>query len=851
MSCLSSSERRLVVGAAALVCAACSSYERPLATELRDTWEFRRVGTNEWLPASVPGVVHLDLLSNGLIRDPFYRDNEYRQQWIEHEDWEYRATFTVTERQLEARNHELAFNGLDTYATVSLNGIVVLESDNMFREYEVDVGDAVQLGENSLEILFRSPIDVAMPLVDALGYELPQGNDRAARPTRVFTRKAAYHFGWDWGARFVTSGVWRPVSYRTWSGVRITDLHVVQRSLAAQRADLVAVLEIVADSADSARVTIQGRERWFPGVEETVSLDSGHNRVALEFTIEAPEWWWPIGLGEQPLYDITATVQVNAARDEVTRRIGLRNLEIVTDPDSVGRSFFVRVNGNPVFMKGANYIPVDHFTNRVGEARYRALFESTVAANINMLRIWGGGIYEDDMFYDLADEYGVLIWQDFMFANGMYPGDSAFLAGVRQEAVDNIRRLRHHPSLALWCGNNEIDEAWHNWGWPRQYSAAQADSVWENYERIFHDILPEAVAAHDPGRFYWPSSPSIGWGHAESMTEGDSHYWGIWHGGEPFEVFEEKLPRFMSEFGFQGYPGIETVHEFALPRDHELASRVMQAHQKGTGALERIGAYMADWYRPPRDFESFLYVSQLLQAEGMKIGLVSHRRAMPHTMGTLYWQLNDTWPAASWSGIDYFGRWKALHYFTAKAFADIIVVPLIREDTVEFHVVSDRLAPVAGRLEAAVYDFRGNERWSIALPVGIEANSSTRVLATPASWVLAGSDPQQAVLTVRFAVEEETVAEELLYFAKPKELALSRPEIHVTIDRRGGGYHVTLESDVLAKNVYLSLGEVGGHFSENYFDLLPGRARTVALRVDDRNIDIRASLQIRTLADTY
>jgi beta-mannosidase len=316
-------------------------------------------------------------------------------------------------------------------------------------------------------------------------------------------------------------------------------------------------------------------------------------------------------------------------------------------------------------------------------------------------------------------------------------------------------------------------------------------------------------------------------------------------------MFREKLPRFMSEFGFQGYPGIETVSTFSLPRDRGLGSRVMQAHQKGTGALARIEAYMADWYRPPKDFESFLYVSQLLQAEGMKIGLVSHRRAMPRTMGTLYWQLNDTWPVASWSGIDYFGRWKALHYFTAKAFADVIAAPLIHGDTVEFHVVSDRLVPIAGRLEATVLDFTGRERWSIALPAGVEANTSTRILSTPASWVLAGSDPSRAVLIVRFVVEEETVAEELLYFAKPKDLILPTPEIALEIESRDGGYRIALESDVLAKNVYLSLENGDGHFSDNYFDLLPGRGKTVELRVDDENLDVQARLRVKTLADTY
>jgi beta-mannosidase len=747
----------------------------------------------------------------------------------------------------------LVFKGLDTYATVVLNDVEILRSDNMFREYVIDVSDQLLAGDNTLEILFRSPVEAGLALVDSLGYELPQGNDRATRPTRVFTRKAAYHFGWDWGARFVTSGVWRPVLLRSWTGVRIADARIVQRSLTEQQADLTITMEILTDSADSGLVTVRSGQRWFPSVARVLELDSGQNVVSLDVTVQAPEWWWPAGLGDQPLYDVVTSVEFAGWRDELEHRIGLRNVDIVTEADTIGESLFVRVNGRPTFMKGANYVPIDHFTTRVDESRYRALFESVVAANMNMLRVWGGGIYEEDTFYELADEYGILVWQDFMFANGMYPSDSTFLASVEQEAVDNIRRLRHHPSLALWCGNNEIDEAWHNWGWPQQYSAARADSIWKGYERLFHSILPEAVAAHDTGRFYWPSSPRIGWGHDESLTEGDSHYWGVWHGGEPFEVFEEKLPRFMSEFGFQGYPDIATVRAFTLPRDRALDSRVMQVHQKGTGALERIDAYMSDWYRPPRDFESFLYLSQLLQAEGMRIGLVSHRRAKPRTMGTLYWQLNDTWPVASWSSIDYFGRWKALHYVARDMFATVVVAPRIRGDTVEFHVISDHLAPVAGRLEAAVYDFDGNRQWSLALPVGLQANSSARVLTTPLSWVLARSDPRRAVLVTEYYVDEEPVAEALLYFVRPKDLMLQEPNISVSVSEGEGRYRIVLEADVLAKNVYLSLVGGGGfvHFSDNYFDLLAGREKTVTVQLRDPGVDVASQLSVRTLFDAY
>jgi len=842
-----------LLGAAIVWCVGCGGNGRPAVTTLHDSWEFRRVGDTLWLPASVPGAVHLDLLANGRIPDPFYRDNEDSLQWIEREDWDYRTTFRLSSQQLRERHHELVFEGLDTYATVLLNGVTLLASDNMFRRYEVDAGDALRAGDNLLEIRFRSPLAVELPLVAAHPYALPIDNDFGNPPTRVFTRKAAYQYGWDWGARFVTSGIWRPVALRSWSGVRIADVQFVQRDLSDARAELEVRVTVVADGTGPAEVRVRGRREDLGSDREIVQLVAGENVVAVPLAIAEPQRWWPRGSGPQHLYDLVVEVEANGHVDSAKRRVGLRALEVVTEADSIGESFYLRVNGVPLFMKGANYIPVDHFTTRVDETRYRALFEAAAAANINMLRVWGGGIYENDVFYDLADEYGILIWQDFMFANGMYPGDSAFLANVEAEVVDNVRRLRNHPSLALWCGNNEIDEAWHNWGWPMRYTSEQAASIWRTYRRIFHGILPDVVAEQDSGRFYWPSSPSLGWGHPESLTRGDSHYWGIWHGGEPFETFQEKPPRFMSEFGFQGYPALETVRAFALPEDFDLRSRVMQVHQKGGGALDRIDRYMQEWYRTPKDFESFLYVSQLLQAEGIKMGLVSHRRAKPRTMGTLYWQLNDTWPVASWSSFDYYGRWKALHYFVADAFAEVIVAPLVHGDTVEWHVVSDRLLPVSGVVEAAVYTFDGSEQWSLSVPVDVGANASRRVLAVPTSQLLAGADPRGVVLVTRLRGQQEVLDEDLLYFAKPKDLLLPAPEVSVGVEDEADGYRIVLESPVLAKNVYLSLDGGDGWFSDNYFDLVPGRIKTVTVTgvTGPTGANIRERLRVRTLIDTF
>ncbi len=846
--------KRLVgtaLGAAMGALVACSPASEPQLRQLDEGWQFRETGTAQWYAASVPGAVHLDLLAAGVIGDPYYRDNEFRQQWIEGKDWEYRTTFDLSERDFRHTHHELVFEGLDTYATVELNGVVILESQNMFRHFEVDAAVLLRPGENRLQVSFRSPIDMALPEVRRLGYELPQGNDRATTPTRAFTRKAAYHYGWDWGPRFVTSGIWRPIRLQSWSGVRISDMRVLQRELNDQRAVLSVVVEVLTDSVQTGSVVVRGGNRWFAPVEVAVALEPGLNVVPLEVVIDAPQRWWPNGLGEQPLYDIVVGVQAQGAADRASRRIGLRELAVVTEPDSIGESFYVQVNGVPVFTKGANYIPMDHFPSRVPDTRYRKLFNDVVAANMNMLRVWGGGIYERDLFYDLADEYGVLIWQDFMFANAMYPGDSAFVASVRAEVADNIRRLRHHPSIALWCGNNEIDEGWRNWGWRDSYSAGQATRIGEAYERVFHDVIPAIVAAMDADRFYWPSSPSNGWGQAESLTEGDSHYWGIWHGGEPFEMFRERLPRFMSEFGFQGYPALETVRAFTVPRDRSPTSRVMQAHQKAGRALERIDPYLSDWYRPPRDFAAFLYVSQLLQAEGIGLALESHRRAMPRTMGTLYWQLNDTWPGASWSSLDFFGTWKALHYYAARAFADVLVSPVVQGDTLEIHIVSDLLTPIAGRLDLLVMDFQGEERWSLSLPVGIEANRSSRVLSTPLSWVLANADPERVALRATFSREEDVASGAVLYFVKPKNLDLPTPEFTLRTVRDNRGYRVVLEATSLLKNVYLMTDGMRAHFSDNFFDVLPGEVREVQVQLDERVPDLSELLRVRTLWGSY
>ncbi|HZB46219.1 MAG TPA: glycoside hydrolase family 2 TIM barrel-domain containing protein, partial [Pyrinomonadaceae bacterium] len=568
---------------------------------LHGGWKFREAGKGAWRAATVPGCVHTDLLKNGVIEDPFYRDNEKRLQWIGKTDWEYETTFRVAPGTLARRNVELVFEGLDTYATVALNGVELLSADNMFRTWRVDAKKALKAGENTLSVRFRSPINEVLPRMKALGYELPAVNDQGEK-TSPHTRKAPYHYGWDWGPRFVTSGIWKPVRLEAWDGARVADFHVEQKQLDRAAASMSAVVELVADRDTDATVILDEASGSRRLAARSVKLRPGVNRVRVDFRLERPRLWWPAGLGPQHLYSFrTLVLDGKQLLDEAATRVGLRTLELRQQPDQWGKSFEFVVNGVPVFAKGGNWIPADSFPTRVTRERYRRLLESARDANMNMLRVWGGGIYELDDFYELCDELGLMVWQDFMFACSMYPGDKDFLESVRAEAVDNVRRLRNHPSVVLWCGNNEVETAWLHWGWKQNLPA----KLWDDYLKIFHGVLPEVVAEHDPSRPYWPSSPSSNLEEdPDSQRVGDVHYWEVWHASKPFEFYEKQHPRFMSEYGFQSFPMIESVNAYTVPADHDIQSPVMLAHQKHPRGNQLIREYMLREYAEPKDFES-------------------------------------------------------------------------------------------------------------------------------------------------------------------------------------------------------------------------------------------------------
>ncbi len=843
----------------------------PLERDLSGRWQFRQVGRDDWMPATVPGTVHTDLLANGAIPDPFYRTNERDLQWIDKKDWEYRTTLTIDAGTLAHDHLELCFDGLDTYADVYFNDVLVLQADNMFRRWTADIKPHVKTGENVLRVLLRSPIQEGLKRLATLGYDPPAVVDWSEigglgdKHLSMFVRKAGYHFGWDWGPRFVTSGIWRKLHLRAWSGVRIADLHIVQDSVSPLKAELTAVFEIVSDITGLAVVEIHSPTDSSVKAKAQIYLGTGLNKAEVKFTIVHPTLWWSNGLGDPHLYEFTGRLATSHAGDRRTLRTGLRTLKIVQKPDAGGTSFFVELNGVPVFMKGANHIPNDSFPPRVTRAVYQREVRSAVDTHMNMLRVWGGGLYEDDVFYDLCDENGILIWQDFMFACVMYPGDQAFLDNVRQEAIDNVRRLRGHPCLALWVGNNEIDTAWQNdvpgggWKWKEKYTPEQRDQMWTAYKAIFYDILPQVVAGEDPQRFYWPSSPLAAWDghdvvrHADITTpkqSGDIHYWGVWWGEKPFSIYRERIGRFMTEYGFQSFLEFRTIETFARPGDYDIFSEVMKAHQRSYIGNGTIKTYMARDYKVPADFRQFLYVGQVLQAAGIKVAMEAHRARMPYCMGSLFWQINDCWPVASWSSIDYDGRWKALQYMARKSFARELVTSWVEDGVVKIVVVSDRLKGRPATLSLKLMDFQGKVLKLIKRPLMLMGNSSAEVFSSAVAGLLEGAAPEDVLLHASLGNDHETLAEDILYFRPVKDLALPAAKPVIKVKDLGGEFAIGLSSPVLVKNLYLNHDQVDGFFSDNYFDLLPRRPKVVRFKPARhiRAAALRDGLQVMHMA---
>ena len=818
---------------------------------LKADWKFKELSDKKWYPAKVPGTAHTDLLKNSLIKDPFYGKNEQKLQWIENKNWEYQTEFDIDEKIFNKNNIELNFKGLDTYAEVRLNDSLILHADNMFRSWDVECKELLKEKGNKLNIVFLSPIKVNESKLESLNYRLPAGNDRSNKKVSVFTRKAPYHFGWDWGPRFVTSGIWQPIKITAWNSFRINDFQIYQLNVSDKKAKLKAKFEIESKTKKTIAFKLLNGENLIEDKE--LKLEVGNNIFEHEFIIKNPKLWWTNGLGEAYLYNFKLKLlEKEKLIDKKTVRFGIRTVEIVQKADSIGKSFYFKLNGIPVFMKGANYIPQDNFLPHVTKEKYKELILAAKNVNMNMLRVWGGGIYENDIFYDLCDENGILVWQDFMFACSMYPGDSVFLSNIKKEATENVKRLRNHPSIALWCGNNEMQVAWERWGYQKSFGYSKADSskIYNDYLKVFHNILPSVVNKLDNGRFYLPSSPNSapsGW--EEEAKTGDMHYWDVWGGKKSFTAYEKNVGRFMSEYGFQSFPNYSTVESFSSDSNRYLVSDVMKSHNKHPVGFETIDEYMRRDYKVPADLNNYVFVSQLLQAEGMKTAIEAHRRAMPNCMGTLYWQLNDCWPVVSWSSIDYYGNWKAFHYYLRKLYAPALVSPVYKDGELNVFLVSDYLKNKNVKLKIILMDFFGDVIWSKEKNVVLNTNSSKLVYSKKIKSIINKHNNKKIVLHVEVVENDRLLAENNLFFAKIKDLILPKAEIQYNAIRQDGRIGIKLISNVFTKNVFIEYSKDKGSFSDNYFDLLPGQVKNIWLNIDEN--EFRKHVKVKSLIDRF
>lgn len=814
---------------------------------LHEGWCFRQEGSDEWLEAQVPGCNFTDLLHHAKIEDPFFGENEEHLQWIEEKNWEYKCVFKIEPESLQCSEIELVFEGLDTYCEVFLNGQKILKSENMFIAHRVPCKEYLLYGDNELLVLFRSPILENRDQQEKIGIIYPAENDRSTDKLSVFARKAPYHFGWDWGPRFVTSGIWRPVYLQHINKGRISNVHVTQhwRSNTQVKLDFDVEVDILEEIhgklvVHSDQVSVNGH--W----EGVFKL--GLNRTTLSVTLSNPKRWWPHGLGEAHLYGFEIELILGDSLVHATsERVGLRTVEVINEPDHFGESFYLKVNGQPVFMKGANYIPLDSFLPRQTKEKYDQLFRDVTQASMNMLRVWGGGTYEDDYFYQLADEKGILIWQDFMFACTLYPGTYEFLDNIKTEAVYNIKRLRNHACLALWCGNNEIEMGIEKWGWQGKfgYTDQQYEKLKAEYHSLFRQLLPGIVSDLDPSRFYLPSSPIGHWEVVSDDSRGDNHYWGVWHGEEAFEAYSQRVPRFMSEYGFQSFPLQDSVSKYIPRKDQHVDSASMKLHQKHPRGNRIISETILNYYRSPKDFESFLYLGQVVQAEGLKVAFEAHRKAKPFCMGSLYWQLNDCWPVASWSGIDYYGKWKALHYQAKRSFSTYLVLAHMEGGTISFYVVSDSLKAEKALLTLAWKDRKGMPISGKQLPLALEPNASVEVLSEEIGKM--PSLPFCCVMTL--TIGDKPVSKNIFYPAKIRDIDLPKPAIDYKLSEEEGRISIDLVSSTFVKNLYVHLEGATGNLSDNFFDLVPYEPTTLYYDVKDG--DKIGELSFLSVYDTY
>jgi beta-mannosidase len=808
----------------------------PRRLNLGGEWKVSQAGKDDWIPATVPGCVHTDLLASKRIPDPFDRDNEKAVQWVGESDWIYKRIFNVPEEVLKNDRVLLRCEGLDTLVTIQINSRKVGQADNMFRLWEFDVKPFLLAGDNLIELTFESPFTC---------FKEKESDLEPAKwiKGRAWVRKEPCSFDWDWGPCLPSCGIWKNITLETFNDGRIADLLVQQKIDGKHKAilDMALAVELVGESTKPFQAVITVLNQGKTVAKKNFTVVEGFGRGQLE--IRHPKLWWPAGMGEQPLYEVQLEL-LNAdgkTVDAKSQRIGLRELKAVLPQGDSPLHF--EANGIPFFAKGANWIPCDSFTSRITPEILRRYVADAAAVNINTLRFWGGGYYEDDALFDACDEMGICVWMDFKFACAAYPAfDREFMENVRHEARDNLRRLRHHPCIAVWCGNNEISLSW--WKGPTWAPNRMSTT---DYDELFKNLLAEEVRRYAPQANYVSGSPDCG----------DTHYWEVWHGPKTFEAYRTQSG-FMSEFGYQSFPEPKTVRAFTNEEDRKsVVTPVMNWHQRsgGSNGNQKMVDMIHHYFNPPKDFDATLWLSQILQGYGIKIGAEYWRQTMPKSMGCVFWQYNDIWPGMSWSSVDYFGRWKALHYMAQKFYSPVLASGLenTKDGTVELFVTSDLLEPHHGKLSWNVTDLAGKTLSQDSLRVKIPSRKSEKVKTLNLNEQIQNLGANGFLTWLKLEVDGRTVSENLVLLALPKELKLPDPKLVTQVEKSGDGFLVTIKSKAPALWVWLGLENEDARYADNFVHLLPDAPRTILVQPRSalREIAFLKELQVRSLFDTY
>lgn len=821
---------------------------------LNGTWQLSAGHRSlESVDMQIPGTVLSGLLAAGKIKDPFYRTNEDATRALFWKDYVFTRTFDVDEELLAQQHIVLVCEGLDTLAEISINGTFLAKTDNMHRTWKFQAKKLLHPGKNEIQIVFRS----VLRFIEDYPYEahkkinyIPCGSMKGNQ----LLRKAHSMFGWDWGPQTIDAGIFRDIYLQGYSHARIEDIRIHQ-----QHAKNVSVQTSItlSESVPGQKLCVELSEDGADKPLQTKLCKTNADGVAaVDFVIENPKLWWPNDYGDQPLYIVRTTLldEDGTSLESITRRIGLRTLTISQEKDEWGNEFAFCVNGVKIFTRGGNYIPDDCLYTRITEKKLDYILESCRRAHFNCVRVWGGGYYPSDAFYDLCDEKGLIVWQDLMYACNVYDVTDAFAENCRQETYDNVRRLRHHASLGLWCGNNEIESAWDHWGdFQKETPYLRAD-----YIRLFEEVLPKAVQEADGETFYWHSSPSSGgcFDNPDDANRGDTHYWDVWHGQKPFTDYRKYFFRFCSEFGFQSFPCAKTVNSFTLEDDRNIFSRVMESHQKNDAANGKMLYYLSENLRYPKDLTHLLYASQVLQGMAIKYGVDHWRRNRGRCMGTLYWQINDDWPAPSWSSIDYFGRWKALHYMAQKFYAPHAVSMTLEDHRCHVYFSNESFETTEYSLTLSIRDLSGNVLETYETKGNSPAFSAIETAVVDiCSWE---DQKDDVFLEAVIHTKDQKVLKDVETLVPYKYLNLKNPVISTEAKETNGAFILHISSDCFAPFVALDFDDADVIFSDNFFHLTDKTVQDIIVKKEDilqghfeNAEDFRKRLQILSLGTSY